>query len=238
MTFGANRTRPCGVAAGIEIAGEHAVCDPRGALFFPQLSMLTVSDLHLEKGAAFARRGSFVPPYDTAVTLAQLGAVIADYEPDIVVSLGDSFHDGRGAGLMPRVYRDRLLAMMDKRDWFWISGNHDPEPPVGLPGRCVTELAVARLVLRHEPRRAAASGEIAGHLHPGARIVRQGRSVRRACFATDGERLIMPAFGSLTGTLNVLDRAYSGLFSSERLMAYMLGRSRVYPIAGSMLAAA
>lgn len=232
MTTGAR------AAHAIEIGGERAVCDPSGALFFPDLSLLAVSDLHLEKSSSFARRGSFLPPYDTAATLTRLSAVIAAYDPGIVISLGDSFHDGGGAARMPEPFRHKLEALIAGRDWYWVSGNHDPDPPSDLPGRPAHEIAVCGLTFRHEPTSAGGAGEIAGHLHPGARIVRNGRSVRRPCFASDGERLIMPAFGSLTGTLNVLDRAYAGLFSRERLMAYMLGARRVYPIAGVMLAPA
>ncbi|MCT7374484.1 ligase-associated DNA damage response endonuclease PdeM [Chelativorans sp. EGI FJ00035] len=222
-------------AVEIAVAGEGAVCDPSGALYLPADRLLVVSDLHLEKGSSYARRGSMLPPYDTAATLKRLAAVIDRHRPAAVVSLGDSFHDAGGAGRMPEAFRERLLALMAGRQWYWISGNHDPLPPEGLPGHWVEELAVGSLIFRHEPSQGEAEGEIAGHLHPGARIVRRGRSVRRACFASDGARLVMPAFGSLTGTLNVLDRAFAGLFRREALTAYMLGAERVYPITGAML---
>ena len=212
-----------------------AVCHPSGALFFPDLALLVVSDLHLEKGSSYARRGALLPPYDTAATLAQLEAVIMAFRPRIVVSLGDSFHDGEGAARLPLPLRVRLEAMMAGRQWIWVAGNHDPDVPADLPGDCAAELAVAGLTFRHEPSRRAGRGEVAGHLHPGARIVQRGRSVRRRCFVTDGERLIMPAFGAYTGSLNVLDRAYAGLFDMARLTAHMLGEDRVYPIAGALL---
>ncbi len=219
----------------IDIAGERAVCDQSGVLYFPELDLLVVSDLHLEKGAAYARRGSFVPPYDTAATLLRLQAVVARYDPRMVISLGDSFHDGKGSAHMPDVFRNQLTALMAGRDWFWVAGNHDPDAPEGLPGETVRELAIGSLVFRHEPSAVPITGEIAGHLHPCARIVQRGRSVRRRCFASDGRRMIMPAFGSYTGSLNVLDRAYSGLFSWDAFMAYMLGARRIYAITGSML---
>ncbi|TIU35155.1 MAG: metallophosphatase, partial [Mesorhizobium sp.] len=97
------------------------------------------------------------------------------------------------------------------------------------------ELAIGSLLFRHEPSKLRVEGEIAGHLHPCARIVQRGRSVRRRCFAGDGGRMIMPAFGAYTGSLNVLDRAYAGLFRLETLMAYMLGADRIFAISGSML---
>ena len=224
-------------AVEISIAGERALCDPMGALVLPRLGLMAVSDLHLEKGSAFARRGMMLPPYDTAVTLSRLSALLDRHRPDIVVSMGDSFHDRAGATMMPTIYRESVAAMAAQRDWYWIAGNHDPDAPAGLPGRSVSEIRVAGLTFRHEPSAKQAEGEIAGHLHPGARIVRRGRSVRRRCFATDGMRLVMPAFGAFTGTLNVLDRAYHGLFGEGRLTAYVLGEERVYPIAAGMLSA-
>ena len=230
-----HRIRAVAATGLVGVAGECALCDRSGALHFPDLQLICISDLHLEKGSAFARRGALIPPYDTGATLLRLQAVIAEYEPRIVVSLGDSFHDGWGAERLPVAFRERLEALMAGRDWFWIAGNHDPQAPADLPGETVRELAVGSLRFRHEPSNADAEGEIAGHLHPCARIVQRGRSVRRRCFAGDGTRMIMPAFGAYTGSLNVLDRAYRGLFRRETLVAYMLGAERVFAMPGSML---
>lgn len=221
-------------SALLSLAGNEAVCDPSGALFFPALGLLVVSDLHLEKGSSFARRGRLMPPYDTAATLSRLQAVIARHQPRVVVSLGDSFHDGEGAARLPLPFRVQLEALICGRQWFWIAGNHDPDIPADLPGDSVAEIVIAGMAFRHQPT-LGATDEIAGHLHPCARIVQRGRSVRRRCFASDGHRLIMPAFGAFTGSLNVLDRAYSGLFARERLTAYMLGEGQVFPISGSIL---
>lgn len=219
------------------VRGARVVCDARGIAWFPEMRLLAVSDLHLEKGSRHARRGYMLPPYDTAATLARLGAVIADYDPAMVVSLGDSFDDIGGAARMPAIYRDQLLALMKGRDWFWVAGNHDPEKPADLPGATVQELGIGSVVFRHEPSAGRLAGEIAGHLHPGARIVQRGRSVRRRCFAADGNRLIMPAFGAFTGALNVLDRAFANLFCPENFVAHMLGTNRVYPMDRRLLRA-
>ncbi|MBB6468961.1 hypothetical protein HNQ96_004848 [Aminobacter lissarensis] len=219
----------------IAISGMRAVCDQRAALHFPDIDLLVVSDLHLEKGSSFARRGRLLPPYDTAATLARLASVVEDYAPKTIISLGDSFHDGEGAARLPEPFRDSLIGMMKGRDWFWVAGNHDPDAPDDLPGETVQELAVGGLAFRHEPSKGLVEGEVAGHLHPCARIVQRSRSVRRRCFASDGLRLVMPAFGAFTGSLNVLDRAYKGMFRNGAPTAYMIGTSRVYPIAGSLL---
>lgn len=228
-----------GEQAGVEteLNGGTLVCDPSGILFSPGESLLVVSDLHLEKGAAFARRGMMLPPYDTAATLALLESAIRRYEPRRVVCLGDSFHDRHGAAFMPAIYREALNALMKGRDWIWIVGNHDPEPPALLGGETTEEAAIGPWLLRHEPTPHPRAGEIAGHLHPVAKVSGNGRSVRGACFATDGTRMVMPSFGVTTGGLNVLDRAFAGLFAPERAKAYVIGVSRIYPIPFTALCA-
>lgn len=216
--------------AEIELFGVAALCDPLGALYLPSSGMLVISDLHLEKGAAHARRGRMLPPYDTLATLRLLEAVIARHDPGVVVSLGDNFHDRRGSELMPASYRAMIAAMARGREWIWINGNHDPDGTVDLPGRSVDELVFGALTFRHEPRPGQTAGEIAGHLHPAATVVRREKSVRRPCFATDGKRLLMPAFGVLTGGLDLSHRAFQGLFDRTALIAHLLGRERVYSV--------
>lgn len=218
------------VSARTLIAGVEAICDPFGALYLPQTRLLVISDLHLEKGAAFARRGMLLPPYDTLATLRILEAVIARHDPAIVVSLGDNFHDRVGSAHLPEEFRQRIEAMARGRDWIWINGNHDPDGTTGLPGQSADELHYAGLAFRHEPSLAAGDGEIAGHLHPSATVRRRDKSVRRPCFATDGRRLLMPAFGVTTGGLDLRHRAMSGLFERDNLVAHLLGRHRVYSV--------
>ncbi len=221
------------LTAETEIEGVYAVCDPLGSLFLPDSGTLVVSDLHLEKGAAYARRGTLLPPYDTALTLRLLQTVIARYRPLRVISLGDSFHDRQGASRLPDAFERLLRDLMVGRDWYWIAGNHDPDAPGELDGDCVRELYFDGLQFRHEPSvdATAARGEIAGHLHPAARVVRRGKGVRRPCFATDNSRMVLPAFGVMTGGLNLRHQAFSSLFHRPALTAHLLGRERIYSVA-------
>jgi len=221
--------------AETEIHGVAAVCDPLGALYLPQTGTLVVSDLHLEKGAAFARRGMMMPPYDTLATLRILDAVITRHNPKMVISLGDNFHDRNGSALMPDAFRPLIGDMARGREWIWINGNHDPAGISGLPGMSVDELHLSGLVFRHEPLAGPAPGEIAGHLHPAATVVRREKRVRRRCFATDGSRLLMPAFGVTTGGLDLRHKAMAGLFERPHLIAHLLGRDRVYSVRFSNL---
>ncbi|MDY8110720.1 ligase-associated DNA damage response endonuclease PdeM [Fulvimarina sp. 2208YS6-2-32] len=213
-----------------EIAGEGVQLDPAGVMLLPDQRTLIVSDLHIEKGAAFARRGMMLPPYDTAMTLTLLERVLARCDARRIICLGDSFHDRSGAERMPDIYRQKLVALMAGKDWVWISGNHDPEPPAGLGGDTCETLALGHLVLRHEPSAAPSRGEIAGHLHPVAKVRGAGRTLRGSCFVGDGTRLILPSFGVTTGGLNVLDRAFSGMFARKTATAFVTGMRKIYPI--------
>ena len=206
-----------------------------GALYWPAERMLVVADLHFEKGSSFARKGIMLPPYDTAATIAALSEVIRAYEPITVITLGDSFHDDGAASRLPDIYRSEIRRLQTGRDWVWIAGNHDPAPPAELGGDHVEQIACAGMVMRHEPEPGPAPGEICGHLHPAARIRVRGRTLRRRCFLTDGERLILPAFGAFTGGLNVCDPAFEPLITRPRMTAFLLGRERIYPISGAEL---
>jgi uncharacterized protein len=212
------------------VAGVTLVADPAGAIYWPDEKLLVLADLHLEKGSAFAARGVLLPPYDTATTLARLARLIERYAPRLLIALGDSFHDSGGPARMSDIGRGALAALQRGRDWLWIAGNHDPDPADNIGGRFADMLALGALTFRHEPSAKQSDGEIAGHLHPLARVARRGRAVSRRCFAGDGRRLVMPAFGAFAGGLNVRDRAIVSLFGALSFTAHMLGEGRLYAV--------
>jgi len=210
----------------IVLAGVPLLADPSGALYWPEHNLLAVADLHLEKGSSFAARGQLLPPYDTAATLSRLGRPIAHYAPRVVVALGDSFHDGDGPARLSRDDRDNLHALQRGRDWIWLTGNHDPEPAANIGGVFHDTLTLGALSFRHLPT--GAEGEIAGHLHPVARVAHRGRAISRRCFAADKTRMVMPAFGAFTGGLNIRDAAFADVFGTLAFTAHMLGEDRLY----------
>ena len=217
-------------ALRIEIAGRPADLRPSGALWLEADRALVVADLHLEKGSAFAARGQMLPPYDTSDTLGRLEREIGRLSPETVVLLGDTFHDSRAERRLTSRDTDTLMAMGQRRTLIWVVGNHDTDGPRTLPGKVVDEISLGGLNLRHEPRTGVSSGEVAGHLHPCAKVAMRGRAVRRRCFVTDGERVVVPAFGAYAGGLNVLDVAFSSLFVRPPLIG-ALGQQRTHPIA-------
>lgn len=196
-----------------------------GALFWPAERTLLVADLHLEKMASLSRRGQFLPPYDTSMTLGRLAADLVATGAEHVVALGDSFHRDEATSSLLVQDRARLDDLTARASWTWLGGNHDPTPH-GLGGDCLTELVRAGLTLTHHPRR----GVVAGHLHPAARVVINGRSVRRPCFVHDETTMILPAYGSAAGSINVLSAPFAGLFAWEAIEVTMIGRDRVYPV--------
>jgi len=217
--------------AEIVVAGVGLVADSDGALYWPAQRLLVVADLHLEKGSSFAARGVLLPPYDTAATLARIARLTAHYGPRTVVALGDSFHDDDGPARMAASDHAALAALARGRDWIWIAGNHDPDPPGHVGGRFIAVLTIGALTFRHQPT--GAQGEVAGHLHPLARVSAGGRTLRRRCFASDDARLVMPAFGAYAGGLNVRHLAFSRVFGTLAFTAHMLGAGRLYSIAAS-----
>ena len=218
-------------ASRVTVADVPFLADFSGALFWEEQRLLVVSDLHLEKGSSFAARGVLLPPYDTVATLSRLAAVIARHDPRQVIALGDSFHDRDAHQRLSEGDREALAALQARRNWIWISGNHDPALPPDLGGVVASEVAIGPIVFRHEPT--GRSGEIAGHLHPKARVPTRGRSIERRCFASDGERAVMPAFGAYTGGLSIRDAAFARIFGSPGFMAHVLGDNRVHAFAAS-----
>lgn len=175
---------------------------PQGALFWPSRRALLVADLHLEKASWFAAGGQMLPPYDSLATLADLAAIAAATGPEEIWCLGDSFHDRHGCDRLPAEARDLLTALTAATRWTWITGNHDPGFADHCGGAIAAEAEVDGLILRHEADPAETRPELSGHFHPKLRITQRGRQVSRRCFVATTTKLILPAFGSLTGGLD------------------------------------
>lgn len=225
---------PCGGLA-LRVHGVSAVMRASGALWLPDAHALVAADLHLEKGSAYAARGQMLPPYDTRETLRRLAAEVAETGASMVVLLGDTFHDRRSEDRLAPGDADRLRELAAGRRLVWVVGNHDADGPRTLPGEAVDDLSLAGLVLRHEPGPGPQPGELAGHLHPAARVAAPRGTVRRRCFITDGARVVLPAFGAYAGGLNVLDAAFAGLFARPPLAGALSG-GRVRAIGWNRLA--
>ena len=201
-------------AACFRLNGASLAADPSGALWWPEMQTLVVADLHFGKGSAYAADGgALLPPYDSHATLDRLEALAGRYSPVRWVSLGDGFHDRDADARLDRDAAERLDRLARSCEWLWLRGNHDPEPPANFGGCALAEWRAGPLVFRHEPHPGPAPGEVAGHLHPRATVTTGRRQVSGRVFATDGRRLLLPAFGAYTGGLDVHDPAVRMLFA-------------------------
>ena len=184
--------------------GDHALFAlPQGALFWPERRALLVADLHFEKASWFAGRGQMLPPYDSMATLADLTGLVAATGAAEVWCLGDSFHDSDGCERLPARAQEMLRALTAESRWTWITGNHDPAILDRCGGQVIDEAIVDGLVLRHEAKASETRPELSGHFHPKLRIRVRGKLVSRRCFVATARKLILPAFGALTGGLDV-----------------------------------
>ncbi|HEX8584428.1 MAG TPA: ligase-associated DNA damage response endonuclease PdeM [Allosphingosinicella sp.] len=175
---------------------------PQGALFWPSRRALLVADLHLEKASWFARLGQMLPPYDSIATLSDLTALVTATGVEEIWCLGDSFHDRHGCDRLPQQARDMLTTLTAATRWTWITGNHDPGIADHCGGDVVDEAEVDGLLLRHQADPAEPRPELSGHFHPKLRVSHRGRQVSRRCFVATQRKVILPAFGALTGGLD------------------------------------
>lgn len=186
----------------LSFAGHDLRALPEGALYWPARNALLVADLHFEKGSWFAARGQMLPPYDSIATLHALDALVTRTRAGELWCLGDSFHDADGCARLPDDARALLAALTARLDWRWITGNHDGQLADHCGGTILEEAEVDGLVLRHEAEPGDPRPELSGHFHPKLRLRIRGRQVARRCFVASPAKLILPAFGTLTGGLD------------------------------------
>ena len=200
------------VSFAFDFCGKEFVLTRANAVYWPAERALLVADLHLEKASFYARHGQMLPPYDSRETLERLAEAVRHFDARRVITLGDNFHDSSGSNRLEEHAAGMLSALTRATDWVWITGNHDPAMEARSGGTVATELEVGGVILRHIARRGEARPELSGHFHPRVQLKIHHRRIRRPCAVighqNDGcGRMILPAFGALTGGMNAADPA-------------------------------
>lgn len=214
-------------------AGEEMRLLAARALYWPREQALLVADLHLEKASFFAERGQMLPPYDSRATLEALALCIRETGARRVYALGDNFHDSAGGGRLEPHAAGMLAALTRATDWVWITGNHDADLSGEIGGELADEVETCGLVLRHKARSGETRPELSGHFHPKLMLQARGRRIARACAVMSERRMILPAFGTLTGGMNAADPAILAAMQPARAIDAVLpaaGRLVQYPL--------
>ena len=215
------------MSAGFHFAHNAFVAAGEAALFWPEHSALLVADLHLEKASSYAATGQMLPPYDSRATLSELAGLVGRFGARAVWCLGDNFHDGGGEARLERGAASLLRNLTTELDWRWIVGNHDPGIGANWGGRVFDEMVVNGIVLRHEANPNDSQPEMSGHFHPKLRQKLRGRMVARRCFVRSNSKLILPAFGALTGGLDADHDAIAKACGGKKLEALIPAAGRV-----------
>ncbi|WMS42996.1 ligase-associated DNA damage response endonuclease PdeM [Acuticoccus sp. MNP-M23] len=218
--------------APARLAGMEATLDTSGALYWAAEETLVVSDLHLETGSSYARSGQMLPPYDTGLTLARLADAIAHHRPRRLISLGDSFHDPYGPERLSPTHRNWLADLCQQIETVWITGNHDHASAASFGGTAAESATIAGITFRHIPTEGPVDGmEVAGHLHPAGVVILRNRRIKRRAFIGCARRMVMPAFGVLTGGLPHTDAAFAGLWPKPlRPQLHLIGRQKIHSL--------
>jgi len=225
------------VSQPVAVCGKQLIAHNSGALYWPGQHALLVADLHLDNASSRARGRNSLPPRDTRRTLVRLAEVIDRYEPARVIALGDSVPAKGAAARMAAEDLEILRILQEDREWIWLTGNHDPEIAQQFGGRACGDIEISGIALRHQSASGSVTHEIGARMHPAARLSMYGYCIRRACFVGNGRRLVMPAFGTFAGGVNVLDDAFRPLFGNGGMAVWMLGQEGLYPVATRFLAA-
>ena len=186
---------------------------PERALLWPERGILFCADLHLGKSAAFRAHGLAVPEGSDGADLARLRALAQTYAIKEIILLGDFQHAPAGSTPALREAVRAWRASLGEVRVVIVAGNHDRglaswadeaglelhQPP------CERE----PFHLRHEPPAGLNAGEagpaltFCGHLHPAVRLREGGHTLRPPCFWLSRQLLVLPAFGSFTGSANI-----------------------------------
>jgi DNA ligase-associated metallophosphoesterase len=212
----------------ITFANHEAELGAEGVLWIPALKLLCVADLHFEKGSFFSRFSTFLPPYDSLETIKQLEKAVSQYQPEILIAAGDSFHDKNAADRLSAELREQLDVLISRvQQWFWITGNHDPSIATHIKGTRAEELKIGGINFRHKTE-GGAFAEVSGHYHPKLRKNIRGQMISARCFVREGNRLILPSFGKYTGGLDVNSPAFLEVVGAANRELFVAHEDRVF----------
>lgn len=191
-----------------DIRGEELKLLPQKAVWWKKKKMLMLADLHLGKINHFRRSGIAVPTQANDKNWENLVELIYLYKPERIVCLGDLFHSHYNSEWESVI---QCVRNFESIQFELVLGNHDVLSPLQYTRsnmKLYDELIEGPFRLSHHPPddTVPADGHyhLAGHIHPGARLVGKGRqAVMLPCFHFGQRGGLLPAFGMFTGLARI-----------------------------------
>ena len=206
--------------------GNPLYLDGRGCIYWPQKKSLIISDLHLGKARAFDQHGFNLPDYEADETLAKLQTLLAEYQPTRLILLGDSFHTTSSWDELSIKQKNKLSSITQAiPECIWILGNHDPNIPRSLVGLRKQQLSYENIILTHDYL-VEQRPQIIGHFHPKTKVSLGRKTIRCSCFIQTKNTLILPAFGSFTGGLDIESSDFKNMFQPQE--TYLCFKNKIW----------
>lgn len=221
----------------LHFAGEFLTLDAAGAIFWPRQNSLIIADLHLEKGSYFCARGNLIPRYDTLDTLRRIEKLTIRYQAKKIICLGDNLHDFLAIErMLPKDY-DYLNKLNQIAEWVWIIGNHDPsatQHPLLKNFKFHSIYKINELTFQHDFD-STTPYQIIGHFHPKAIFRIRSHQITGKCFLVSENVIILPAFGSYTGGLDIESPVFEKILNRKALKYFFIKEEKIWLIPGTYL---
>ncbi len=212
-------------AAPIHLRDQRFMLDPAGAAFWPARRILIAADLHFDHPTP-----NPPAPHGGRAALERLNRLVRLYRPAKVIILGAEFPGRAAASLQAKEERAQIEIMAREASFIWVS--EKPDAAAGLPGACVSLYREGAFTFRHAagPQLGPREFEVSGFYQPKASIDARAKRVSRPCFVTGVNRLMLPAFGTHGGGLDVRDHTISRFFP-RGLRVFLLGQEQLFSFA-------
>ncbi|MEX0883163.1 MAG: ligase-associated DNA damage response endonuclease PdeM [Cyclobacteriaceae bacterium] len=177
------------------------------AIWIENEKTLLLADTHFGKAGHFRKAGIPVPENIHLHDYIRLDHLIHLLDPVMVVFLGDLFHSEYNTDWETL---NTYLTRHPQIDFHLVKGNHDIlNEEKYLSAKLILHhqrFNRFNFIFTHEPLPLSVPGKlnICGHFHPGITLKGRGKQgLKLPCYFYRDNCLILPAFGSFTGLMNI-----------------------------------
>lgn len=211
----------------IELKEQALTLLPEKALVWEDRYTLILSDLHLGKATARKLAGMTMPELSDKEDLKRVGALAETHHCERILILGDLIHSRQGlTEANEKLFAEWVESISQKV--VLVEGNHDRKARGklhDLPIEIYLEsLSIKPFQFVHEPPEGNEQFAICGHIHPGFQFKDAiGCSKSTKAFWLKDNCLVLPAFGTLTGHVNVKPGPKEKIFlcAEDRVIQWM-----------------